>query len=68
MGVVPIRHSANGMPENLYRRLWHVNVVVSRGSFSKIFQYPKLLLTRLNILLWLDTRQFAQQLKLFVGP
>ena len=64
MGVVPIRHAADGMPEDLYRRFWHVFVVVSRGSFSKILQDPELLLARFNVLLWLDASQLAQHLKL----
>ena len=56
------------MPQDLDRRFRHVLVVVGRGSFSKIFQNPELLFTRFHILLWLDARQVAQQLKLLVGP
>ena len=67
MRVVPIRHAANRMTEDLDRRFRHVLVVVRRRSFSQIFQHPQFLFTGLYILLWPDSRQFAQELKLFVG-
>ena len=68
VGVVPIRDAADGMSQDLDRRFRHVLVVIGRRSFSKILQNPELLFTRFHILLWLDARQFAQQLRLFVGP
>ena len=43
VSVVPIRHAANGMAENLDRRLRHVFIVVRRARFSQILQDPGLL-------------------------
>ena len=67
MCVVSIRDTTDRVTQDLYRRFWHVLVVVGRGSFSKILQDPGLLLARFNVLLWLDASQLAQHLKLFVG-
>ena len=65
---MPIRDTADAVAQNLDRRFRHVLVVVGRRSFSQIFQNPEFLLTRFNILLGLHSRQFAQELKLLVGP
>ena len=68
VSVVPIRDAADRMSQNLNRRFRHVLVVVSRRSIPKIFQNPEFLFAGFHILLWLDPRQVAQQLKLLVGP
>ena len=41
MGVVPIRHAADRVTENLNRRFRHVFVVVRRRSFPEILQNPE---------------------------
>jgi hypothetical protein len=60
VGVVPIRHATDGVPENLNRRFRHVLVVVGGASFSKILQDPEFLLAGFHVLLRLDTRQITQ--------
>ena len=67
VGVVPIRDAADRVSEDLDRRFRHVLVVVGRRSFSEIFQNPERFFAGFHLLLRLDAREGAQQLKLFVG-
>ena len=63
MGVVAVRYAAHGMPKNINGRLGHVLVVEGCTGFPEILQAPELLLTGLDIVLWLDPGQGAEPLE-----
>ena len=63
MGIVTIGDTADGMARNLDGGLGNVLVVVCGASLPEILEMPWNYFSRLQILLWPDTRQIAQRNK-----
>ena len=68
MGVVAIGHSANGMAENLDRRLGHVLVVVGGARLAEILEHPGPLVAGFHVLFRGDFCQAAEFTEPVVRP
>jgi hypothetical protein len=57
---MPIRDAANGMTEDLDRRLRDVLVVVGCAGLSKILEQPRFVLACLDVFLRCNARETAE--------
>src|SRR5439155_3509890 len=67
VGVVAVGDAADGVPEDLHRRLGHVLVVVRRARLAEVLELPQFLRTRLGVGPGLDARQRTERLKAAFG-